>query len=179
MIEAYYNPENNNKVIGYYPKSIEYNNKPDFPYIEITEEQQKPFLNKDAYIINGILDDLPGQDLKDLKVIKLQELKDFRKHQQYLPVSYKGSLIPNTEKAKTAILAKSSGWNGKITKPFLDVEGNIVNYSQPEYEELKEMIEEQETSLYIKESNIIKTINSISNIEILESFNIEEQWNLI
>jgi len=171
-------------VIGYYPAEIRYpNNNIDQvnktidgdPYIEVDEDKHKSILGKTMCVIEGDLQEYvkPMEEaLADIRDAKSFEVQLLRKDEQYLPYEYNGVSFKATESAQQKLSAVSELEH----VVWFSVDMSAVELTRSNLRDIKKGIYNRSFKLYDKEYKIKKRMNSITDLEVLNAFNIEEEW---
>jgi hypothetical protein len=118
--------------------------------------------------------------IDELKISLKNELKELRKNYQYNPVEYNGYTIPNTEKAKSSLVAKYAMLlqaPANSTKNFLTVDGQLIQLTLSQLEDVTTTIEAQETGYYVKAATVKNQIDAKTDVTELENFDIQAAWD--
>jgi hypothetical protein len=121
--------------------------------------------------------------IEELKQDKSSETAILKNNEIIQPFSYTNAngtyVLPNTEKAKNAYVAKSQSllWNGATTKTFFDIQGNSIEFNIDDYKGIIQLRESEETQIYVKYYSIINAINNFTDLALLKQYNVQNEWD--
>ena len=143
------------------------------------EEKNVKFLlkNKDK-IISDYQESIkePEPDFEQLKLQKLSEAENYRKHLQFLPIKYQNAAFSTSEMARQNIMNSILLLAGSAKKYWRDSKNNSHDFNARNFKEIATLISERDTKLYAIEAEIKSAITKSKTVSSLLSLNIAELW---
>lgn len=116
---------------------------------------------------NDIESRLEFNELRQLKELKLKEIRDKKNEFIYLPIEYLGRKFINSEVSGNNLQAAYAFIDEPID--WLDIEGNPVTLTKLQLKELIGLILQQRSKGYFLEAQFKKQINDCSTIDELNN----------
>jgi hypothetical protein len=119
----------------------------------------------------------PKRNLDSIKSQKKNFLKNIRNNSFVSTITHAKGEFSASEGAYTKLSAIVAAWNGSTSELWRDVENNMVSLTKTECKEILRAIKDAHTPIYAKEALVATQIHEETDLELLESFDVQAAWD--